>query len=344
VCYVRSRYKIIGSIGILGNPVGLVNKLGSGITMFFYEPIQGIQQGPGHFITGISKGTAALVSGTVEGMFHAPSEVTAAVSQGLNALAATGSKAGTGQKAHSTMQGLGFLAHDLGSDLNKTMTSIFVAPMKGAKKDGAKGFVKGLGKGVVQSGAAGAALGVDLATNLTGALGHLFSNPLGHPDHQKSRLRRVVHRGGVIEEWNETRSHGSDLLDHVRLHQQKVLKTMHRKSSEDGPMLGVNEYYNDHFEVENGNILIISDEHILLVKEKKRSRMELSSRESMKGDKVELMWSVRVDSIKNAVRVHSCIPAAILSHLELTCATFDWAPDVIGTIGNISESELPRLV
>ena len=57
-------YKIIGSIGILGDPVGLVNKLGSGVTMFFYEPIQGIQQGPGHFIAGLGQGTAALVGGT----------------------------------------------------------------------------------------------------------------------------------------------------------------------------------------------------------------------------------------------------------------------------------------
>ena len=41
------------------------------------------------------------------------------------------------------MQGLGFLAYDFGSDLNKSVTSIFVAPVKGAQKDGANGFVKG---------------------------------------------------------------------------------------------------------------------------------------------------------------------------------------------------------
>ena len=76
-------YKIIGSVGILGNPVGLVNKLGSGISTFFYEPIQGIAQGPEHFVAGVGKGTAALVGGTVEGAFHAPKEVASAVSQGL---------------------------------------------------------------------------------------------------------------------------------------------------------------------------------------------------------------------------------------------------------------------
>ena len=102
----------------------------------------------------------------------------------------------------------------------------------------------GLGKGVVQSGAGGAALGVDLATNLTGALGHLFTNPLGHPDPQKIRVRRVVHRGGVIEEWNEARAHGQDMLDTVRVHQQKHLKAMHKKRRANGPGLSNTEYYN----------------------------------------------------------------------------------------------------
>ena len=304
-------YKIIGSIGILGNPVGLVNKLGSGITMFFYEPIQGIQQGPGHFIAGIGQGTAALVGGTVEGAFHAPAEVTAALSQGLSALSDTGSHAGSGQKAHSTMQGLGFMAHDFGHDLNKTVTSIFIAPVKGAQKDGASGFVKGIGKGLVQSGAAGAALGVDLASNLTGALGHLLSNPLGHPNPPRIRLRRVVHRGGVLEHWNETRAKGQAMFDAVRVHQAKHRKKMHQSRHQNGPNLGVGEYYNDHFEVKDHNVLILADDHVLLVKEEKRSSlMDMTARETRaaKENKVELLWSIRIDSIKNAVRTvqYSC--------------------------------------
>ena len=281
--------------------------------MFFYEPIQGIQQGPGHFIAGLGQGTAALVGGTVEGAFHAPSEVTAALSQGLSALADSGSKAGSGQRAHSTMQGLGFMAHDFGHDLSKTVTSVFVAPVKGAKKDGASGFVKGVGKGVIQAGASGAALGMDLATNLTGALGHLLSNPLGHPNPNRIRLRRVHHRGGVIEQWNETRAQGQALLDAVRVHQEKQRKGTTDLRQKDGPLLGVDEYYNDHFEVADGNVLILADDHVLLIKRRDRGYMNMTARETrkQKGDKIELIWSVRVCSIKQVVRTRRCVMASL---------------------------------
>ena len=245
-----------------------------------------------------------MSAGTVEGAFHAPAEVTAALSQGLSALGDGGSKAGSGQKAHSTMQGLGFMAHDFGHDLSKTVTSIFVAPIKGAKKDGASGFVKGIGKGIVQTGASGAALGVDLAANLTGALSHLLSNPLGHANPNRIRLRRVAHRGGVIEHWNDTRAKGQALLDVVRVHQAKHLKMTIGVRRNNGPLLGMEEYYNDHFEVSNGNVLILADEHILLVKQRERGYTDMTARETrkQKGDKVDLIWSVRVSSIKQAVR------------------------------------------
>ena len=320
-------YKIIGSIGILGDPVGLVNKLGSGVTMFFYEPIQGILQGPGHFIAGLGQGTAFLVAGTVEGAFHAPAEVTAALSQGLSALGDSDSKAGSGQKAHSTMQGLGFMAHDFGHDLCKTVTSIFVAPIKGAKTNGASGFVKGIGKGIVQTGVSGAALGVDLAANLTGALSHLLSNPLGHSNPNRIRLRRVVHRGGVIEHWNETRAIGQALLDVVRVHQAKHLNNTIDVRRKNGPLLTMEEYYNDHFEVANGNVLILANEHILLVKERERGYMDMSPRETrkQKGDKVDLIWSVRVSSIKKAVRTRryrKSLDCDLLHHCSACTRTF----------------------
>jgi vacuolar protein sorting-associated protein 13A/C len=35
---VRQAYKIFGSLGIIGNPVQLVNELGDGVMDFFYEP------------------------------------------------------------------------------------------------------------------------------------------------------------------------------------------------------------------------------------------------------------------------------------------------------------------
>lgn len=49
-------YKLIGSSDIIGNPVGLVNKLGTGVFEFIAEPTKGLLKGPDEFIGGLGKG------------------------------------------------------------------------------------------------------------------------------------------------------------------------------------------------------------------------------------------------------------------------------------------------
>lgn len=55
--------KIAGSLSILGSPAGLARNVGNGVQAFFYEPAQGLVQGPQDFVLGIKKGTTSLVSG-----------------------------------------------------------------------------------------------------------------------------------------------------------------------------------------------------------------------------------------------------------------------------------------
>ena len=45
-------YKLIGSLSLIGNPIGLLTNIGTGVYSFFYEPINGIKQGPNE----VSKG------------------------------------------------------------------------------------------------------------------------------------------------------------------------------------------------------------------------------------------------------------------------------------------------
>ena len=49
-------YKLLGSSDIIGNPVGLVDKLGTGVFEFVSEPTKGLLKGPDEFIGGIGKG------------------------------------------------------------------------------------------------------------------------------------------------------------------------------------------------------------------------------------------------------------------------------------------------
>jgi hypothetical protein len=69
-------YKLIGSSDMLGNPVGFVNKLGSGIYEFYNEPKKGLIKGPTHFVGGVGKGVTSLVGGVASASFDSFSKIT----------------------------------------------------------------------------------------------------------------------------------------------------------------------------------------------------------------------------------------------------------------------------
>jgi hypothetical protein len=62
--------QIAGSLSILGSPAGFARNVGNGVQAFFYEPAQGLVQGPQDFVLGIGKGTSSLVSGKVNIYLH----------------------------------------------------------------------------------------------------------------------------------------------------------------------------------------------------------------------------------------------------------------------------------
>jgi hypothetical protein len=79
-------YKILGSFEFLGNPLGLVNNLGSGVADFFHEPAKGLVKSPKDFGKGLAKGSLSLLKGAVGGVFNAASKITGSVGKGFAAL------------------------------------------------------------------------------------------------------------------------------------------------------------------------------------------------------------------------------------------------------------------
>jgi len=61
---------------LLGNPVGLIDKLGTGVFEFFNEPRKGLVKGPKEFVGGIGKGVKSLVTNVVSGSFDSVSKIT----------------------------------------------------------------------------------------------------------------------------------------------------------------------------------------------------------------------------------------------------------------------------
>jgi hypothetical protein len=73
---IQQIYKIIGSSDLIGNPVGLVGKIGTGVVEFFDEPRKGFQNGPIYFGTGVAKGFNSLVSNVIGGSLDFVGKIT----------------------------------------------------------------------------------------------------------------------------------------------------------------------------------------------------------------------------------------------------------------------------
>jgi hypothetical protein len=69
-------YKILGSSDLIGNPIGLVDRLGTGMLEFFNEPRKGFLQGPKQFGEGVAKGINSFVSNVIGGGFDTVGKIT----------------------------------------------------------------------------------------------------------------------------------------------------------------------------------------------------------------------------------------------------------------------------
>ena len=77
---------------LIGNPINLVEGLGTGIFEFFNEPRKGLLKGPAEFGLGIAKGTKALVSNIVGSGFKSASKITGSLLTASKNLSSFGTK------------------------------------------------------------------------------------------------------------------------------------------------------------------------------------------------------------------------------------------------------------
>eukprot|EP01012_Entosiphon_sulcatum_P033873 TRINITY_DN428_c0_g1_i2.p1 TRINITY_DN428_c0_g1~~TRINITY_DN428_c0_g1_i2.p1 ORF type:complete len:2501 (+),score=328.37 TRINITY_DN428_c0_g1_i2:171-7673(+) len=156
--YVRQglmeAYKVLGSVQMLGNPVGLFKNIGTGVFDFFYEPAQGITHGPAAFAKGVGKGTLSLAKNSVYGISNAISGITSSAGKGLANLSGDDEyirerRKMMRKKPKHLGEGLLEGAEALGRGLYGGITGVVMRPMEGAREGGALGFMKGAGKGVV---------------------------------------------------------------------------------------------------------------------------------------------------------------------------------------------------
>jgi hypothetical protein len=141
-------YKIFGSIDIIGNPLSLIETLGTGVFQFMTEPAKGLLGGPKAFVVGLGKGVRSLVTSVIKGSFESASKITGGLYNVLKS--ATGETASvqpldSGDIGKNAVTGL----KEGANDIFQGIAGVVVKPFKGAKSRGAKGFASGLLSGTV---------------------------------------------------------------------------------------------------------------------------------------------------------------------------------------------------
>lgn len=78
--------KLLGSLSVLGNPVGLFNNVSTGVKDLFERPAQGFTKGPLEGGLGIVQGAGSLVTHTISGAFNSVNKITGSLSSGISSL------------------------------------------------------------------------------------------------------------------------------------------------------------------------------------------------------------------------------------------------------------------
>lgn len=149
-------HKVLGSADFIGNPVGLVSTLGSGVTDLFYEPYQGfVSDRPQDIGIGFARGGISLVKKTISGLSGTLSKLSGSLAKGLSAATLDSSyqqRRRTGiarNKPKHALSGVSTGAMHLYSGVKSGLSGVVGKPLEGAKEGGVGGFFKGVGVGLV---------------------------------------------------------------------------------------------------------------------------------------------------------------------------------------------------
>ncbi|CAI5726724.1 unnamed protein product [Peronospora effusa] len=150
----KQLHKILGSFDFLGNPVGLLDHIGTGVRDFVYEPLEGLKIGGKGFSKGLAKGTASLMSNTVDGTFDAASKISGTFGQGFANLSLDDhyqQNRARARRRHvrGLREGLVQGSRELSLGVYEGVAGLVLNPMRGAHESGAVGFVRGTITGII---------------------------------------------------------------------------------------------------------------------------------------------------------------------------------------------------
>ncbi|KAK9079002.1 hypothetical protein SSX86_000671 [Deinandra increscens subsp. villosa] len=142
---LHEMYKVFGSAGVIGNPMGFARSVGLGIRDFLSVPARSFMQSPAGLITGVAQGTTSLLSNTVYAISDATTQVSRAAHKGIVAFTMDDPTA-----TEMERQQKGASSHGKGviNELLEGLTGLLQSPIRGAEKHGLPGVLSGFALGV----------------------------------------------------------------------------------------------------------------------------------------------------------------------------------------------------
>ncbi|KAI4331783.1 hypothetical protein L6164_016738 [Bauhinia variegata] len=138
-------YKLFGSAGVIGNPLGFARSMGLGIRDFLSVPAKSIMQSPTGLITGVAQGTTSLLSNTVYAVSDAASQFSKAARKGIVAFTYDDQAVSRMEKQQTsgTSDSKGVI-----NEVLEGLTGLLQSPIRGAERHGLPGVLSGIALGV----------------------------------------------------------------------------------------------------------------------------------------------------------------------------------------------------
>ncbi|KAI8912336.1 hypothetical protein DFJ77DRAFT_511881 [Powellomyces hirtus] len=250
-------HKIIGSADFLGNPVGLFNNVSSGVSDFFYEPLQGFEiTRPQDFGIGVAKGTASLFRKTVFGVSDTFSKFTGSIGKGLSVITMDNEfqerrrLSSIRNRPRHAVYGVTTGASSLARSVASGISGVVSKPLEGAQEEGVGGFFKGLGKGIVGVVTKPVIGVIDLATNVGEGIRN--TTTVFDTDLDRQRLPRFIGKDKVLAPYNPREALGLNWL----------------KGTENGRYF--HEDYIGHLELRIEDLVVlVTDQRVMLTRIKR---------------------------------------------------------------------------
>ncbi|KAI3958319.1 hypothetical protein MKW98_011007 [Papaver atlanticum] len=140
---LHEMYKVFGSAGVIGNPMGFARNMGLGIKDFLSVPARGILKSPSGLFTGMREGTRSLFSNTVYAVSNAATQFSKSAHKSIVALTFDDHAV----SKFEDRKGLTAQSNGLLNEFLEGLTGFLQSPIRGAEKHGLPGVLSGIALG-----------------------------------------------------------------------------------------------------------------------------------------------------------------------------------------------------